>query len=102
MRFPLDEYLSAIRALCIECGVTRLELFGSAARGEFDRKASDLDFLVEFQDLGWQGSFKRYMKLKLGLEDLFGCAVDLVELSAVRNPHFLAVANRDRRPVYAA
>jgi hypothetical protein len=102
MRFPLEQYLPAILVLCVECSVRRLELFGSAARDEFDPGISDLDFFVEFLDLGWQGSFKRYMGLKLGLEDLLGCAVDLVELSAVRNPHFLDVANRHRRPVYAA
>lgn len=39
----------AIAALCRRHGVARLEVFGSAARGEdFDPARSDADFLVEF------------------------------------------------------
>ena len=54
-------------------GVRRLGLFGSAARGSSGPN-SDLDFVVEFE----AKSFDRYMDLKLLLEGLFGCRVDLV------------------------
>jgi len=54
-------------------GVRSLALFGSCARGE-DNPASDLDFVVEFE----QKSFDAYMNLKVFLEDLFGRPVDLV------------------------
>ena len=74
----------------------------TAARGDFHPDTSDLDFFVEFEDLGWKGSFKRYMGLKLGLEDLFGRPVDLVELHAVTNRHFIEVATQHRHLLYAA
>jgi predicted nucleotidyltransferase len=61
-------------------GVRRLGLFGSAARGSSGAQ-SDLDFVVEFE----AKSFDRYMDLKLFLERLFGCRVDLV-LSDVIKP----------------
>jgi predicted nucleotidyltransferase len=93
--------LQRIEELCREFAVKRLELFGSAARGD-DRASSDADFLVEFDELGWRGSFKRYMGLKLALEDLLGRGVDLVETTAIRNPHFVRVIEKDRRVVYAA
>lgn len=102
MHLPLEQHLNAIHALCVECSVRRLDLFGSAAREEFHPNFSDVDFFVEFENLGWQGSFKRYMRLKLGLEDLLGRPVDLVELNAIQNPHFMLVADRHRKPVYAA
>lgn len=54
-------------------GVRRLGLFGSVARGE-EHAASDLDFLVELD----RRTFDRFMDLKIYLEDLFGCRVDLV------------------------
>ena len=98
----IADYLPEIHALCAKAGARRLDLFGSAARGDFDPSHSDIDFLVEFHDLGWEGSFDRYMNLKFGLEDLFGRNVDLVELSAIKNPYFLPVANRHRQVVYAA
>jgi predicted nucleotidyltransferase len=60
-------------------GVKRLGLFGSAARGEAG-SASDLDFVVEFE----HKSFDAYMDLKLLLEDLFACRVDLVLSDSIK------------------
>ena len=37
-----------LRAVCRRFHVRRLDLFGSAARGDFDPQRSDVDFLVEF------------------------------------------------------
>jgi len=59
--------------------VRRLGLFGSCARGE-RTEASDLDFVVEFE----KKSFDAYMDLKLFLEELFGCQVDLVISDAIK------------------
>ena len=60
--------------------VRRLDLFGSAARGDFDPERSDIDFLVEF-DRGHPDalSFDLYFGFKEALEALLGRAVDLVE-----------------------
>ncbi|MEE9614376.1 MAG: nucleotidyltransferase family protein [Thermodesulfobacteriota bacterium] len=71
----IAENREAIRAL----GVKRLGLFGSCARGE-ETRASDLDFLVEFETK----SFDAYMGLKELLEGLFDCGVDLVLEDAVK------------------
>jgi hypothetical protein len=61
-------------------GVKTLALFGSVARGEA-RPDSDLDFLVEFEG---PATFDQYMELKMWLEDLFGCPVDLVTRKALK------------------
>jgi hypothetical protein len=98
----IDKHRSQIREACRAHGVKSLELFGSAARGDFDPAASDLDFFVDFTDPGWKGSFKRYMGLKLDLEAILERPVDLVELEAVKNPYFIEVATRHRYPLYAA
>jgi predicted nucleotidyltransferase len=60
-------------------GVRRLGLFGSTARGEAT-DASDLDFLVEFD----QKTFDAYMGVKEFLEELFQRRVDLVIADAVK------------------
>jgi len=60
-------------------GVTRLAVFGSAARGQL-RDDSDLDFLV---DLKFK-SFDAYMDVKELLEALFERPVDLVLTSALK------------------
>jgi len=65
----LEENRNTIRGY----GVRRLGLFGSFARGECS-EVSDLDFVAEFE----KKSFDAYMDLKMFLEELFGCPVDLV------------------------
>jgi predicted nucleotidyltransferase len=45
----ITERLDAVRALCEKYSVRRLTLFGSAVKGTFDPKRSDVDFLVEFE-----------------------------------------------------
>ncbi len=90
--------------LCRRYGVTRLDVFGSAARGmDFDALTSDVDFLVEFGPPG--DDLARFLDLKDELEALLGQTVDLVDRNAVeasrnyiRRRRILAGAE----PVYAA
>ena len=81
----------------------RLDLFGSAARGDFDPEHSDIDFLVEF-DRGHTDtlSFKTHFSLKEALECLLGRPVDLVEPGAIRNPYLKASIDGSREPVFEA
>lgn len=80
----------------------RLELFGSAATGEFPRETSDLDFLVEFEPPLGCGYADRYFGLLEALEALFGRPVDLVVASAIKNPYFLEAIAKTRVVLYAA
>jgi hypothetical protein len=61
-------------------GVTRLALFGSAARDTTGPK-SDIDILVAFDG---PATSRRYFGVQFYLEDLFGCPVDLVTDKALR------------------
>ena len=61
-------------------GVTDIALFGSTARGEA-RPDSDVDVLVSFDG---PATSKRYFGVQFYLEDLLGCAVDLVIDKALR------------------
>lgn len=82
--FPVNE----VAAICERWGVSRLELFGSRARGDFE-ESSDFDFL-----------YSKIDPLTFGLDNLCGLAddleallekkVDLVSRTAVetsRNPY---------------
>jgi len=57
-----------------------LALFGSVARDEAGPE-SDLDLLLEFEG---PATFDLFMGLKLFLEDLLGCRVDLVMQKALK------------------
>ncbi|MDO9449477.1 MAG: nucleotidyltransferase family protein [Rugosibacter sp.] len=61
-------------------GVTQLALFGSTARDSAN-VGSDVDILVAFDG---PATSARYFGVQFYLEDLFGCAVDLVTEKALR------------------
>lgn len=91
-----------LAALCRRFGVRRLELFGSASGERFNPRTSDLDFLVVFDPVGPAEHAERYFGLLESLEELYGRPVDLVELSAIRNPYFLEAIQASRTVLHAA
>jgi uncharacterized protein len=97
----LNQHLEEISVICRRYGVRKLELFGSAVRGDFDPSRSDVDFFFEF-DEDSSHLADRFFGLMEDLEGLLGCKVDLVSSQDVRNPYFLEVANRHRITLYAA
>jgi len=103
MSASIEQQVDLIRSLCREYQVTRLEIFGSTTRDDFDPRHSDIDLLVEFApgtDLGpWMA---RFFELQNRLEALLGRKVDLVMASALHNPYLQRAIDRDRRVVYAA
>jgi len=100
----IDQRRTEIATMCRRYGVRRLEVFGSAARGEdFDPLASDADFLVAFDPAASDLSpLEQYFGLAEALADLLGRPVDLVEAGALRNPFVLASVNQTREVVYAS
>lgn len=98
----LEEKRAALAELCRRYHVARLEVFGSAATGEADAQARDLDFLVDFQAESSMGPFHQYFDFLEELQHLFGRDVDLVERRAMKNPHFIKAVNASRKLLYAA
>src|SRR5687767_3290022 len=98
----IEQHRQAIAELCRKHDVKRLELFGSAARGDFDPARSDVDLFVEFCSDGWEKAADRWFGLQEDLEALLGHPVQLVSVKTATNPYFLQVANRHRVELYAA
>ena len=98
----IDDHRAALEKLCRRYHVRSLFLYGSAARDDFDSSRSDVDLLVEFETLPPGGYTDAYFGLRESLEALFDRDVDLVALSAVRNPYMKADIERTRTLVYAA
>ena len=92
----------AVADLCRRLGVKRLEVFGSAAREDFDVARSDIDFLVEFDADPRRPVLQTFFGLKDALEKLFDRPVDLVSVNAVENPYVQASIDGSRQLVYAA
>lgn len=91
-----------LRRLCVRFRVLRLGLFGSAATAHDFDETSDLDFIVEFQQIPIADYADAYFGLHESLEELFGRPVDLVVESAIKNPYFREAVEETRTSLYAA
>jgi len=99
----LLQHKADIDALCRRSRVRRLEVFGSAARGEdFDPRRSDIDFLVEFDRTRITPTLGTFFVLRDQLAALMGRPVDLVMAGSIRNPFIQADIERSRETVYAS
>lgn len=98
----IEQHRTEIESLCRRHDVRRLELFGSAARGDFNPKTSDLDFIVEFTDYAVLSIADQWFGLQEDLEALFGVKVELVSARTAVNPYFLETVNRDKVTLFAA
>jgi predicted nucleotidyltransferase len=102
MTHVLEGHRQALADLCRKHRVRRLDVFGSAARGDFDEEASDVDLLVDFDDMPHADRADAYLGFLTAVEALLGRRIDLVEVSAVRNPYLLRGIEESRELVYAA
>jgi uncharacterized protein len=98
----IEENRAKLTELCRKYHVSRLDVFGSAATGDFRDTTSDVDLLVEFDDSVKADRFHNFFALREELQGLFGRPVDLVEPGGLRNPYFVKSVNETRRSVYAA
>src|SRR5688572_3012197 len=96
----IREHRKELNRLCERYAVRRLEVFGSAATGQFHPSSSDLDFLVELEPGTPGETAERYLGLLEDLEGLFGRTIDLVMTKAVRNPYFLKQIESSRTLLY--
>lgn len=97
------QHIAAIRDLCRQFGVERLEIFGSAVTDQFDPARSDVDFLVTYPEGYAFGPWgQRVFELQDALASILGRNVDLVMSDAPRNPRFIERINRSRREIFRA
>ncbi len=102
MNSLIERHRERLLQLCRKYDVRRLDVFGSAARDDFDAERSDFDFLVEFNNFTIHNAADRYFDLLFDLEALFGGNVDLVSDKAIRNPYFRKAVDAERVTLYAA
>ncbi len=83
MHSAIADRRADLGALCRRHDVVRLEVFGSAARGnDFEPSRSDADFLVTFEP-AVRNDLAAFANFKEALEALLSRPVDLVEREAI-------------------
>lgn len=96
----LDEYSLDIQQLCVNHKVKTLYAFGSILTENF-KDASDVDLVVDFENLNFQEYADNYFNLKFSLQDLFKRPIDLLEEKAIKNPFFRKTLEIQKKLIYA-
>jgi len=95
----IDNYKNQISELCDNHKVQALYLFGSVLTDKFN-DTSDIDMLIQFNQVELLEYFDNYMDLKEKLEKVLNRPVDLIENQAIRNPIFRKIIDREKRLFY--
>lgn len=98
MRF-LEKHKSEIYKLCQTHKVKALYAFGSVITEKFNEQ-SDVDLVVDFQQIDVLDYADNYFDLKFSLEDVLKREVDLLEEKAIKNPYFRKNLNEQRQLIY--
>lgn len=97
----VEQKRTALAELCRKYRVETLYIFGSAAKGRFDVRRSDINFLVRFSDRQPTGEYAdRYLGFAEALEQLFDRPVDVVTEESIRNPYFRREVESTRQLLY--
>lgn len=97
---PADEIGRRLASLCRQYGITKLEVFGSVARGEA-LVGSDVDLIATFHE----HPGLEIVTLEEACAEALGVPVHLLAAEAVEemtNPYRRESIERDRRAVYAS
>lgn len=95
----LDTYQSSIIELCKTHKVKSLYAFGSVLTDKFDNE-SDIDLIVDFENLPVEDYADNYFDLKFSLEKILERPIDLLEEKAIKNPYFKQSINQKKQLVY--
>lgn len=92
-----------LKQICEKHNVSQLFLFGSAAKGNFNPKSSDLDMVVEFSNkIDPLDYAENFFSLLESLENLFNLKVELLSLKALKNTIMIREIENSKVQLYAA
>ncbi|WPR70620.1 nucleotidyltransferase domain-containing protein [Flavobacterium sp. NG2] len=95
----IERHRSAILNLCKTHKVKSLYAFGSVLTNEFSNE-SDVDLIVDFEQLDVLDYGDNYYDLKFSLEKILKRSVDLLEEKAIKNPFFRKSMNQNKQLIY--
>ena len=94
-----EQYKNDIPALCKNYRVKSLYAFGSVLTKQFSQN-SDIDLIVEFDNIDVSSYADNYFNFKFSLEDIFNRHIDLLEEKAITNPYFKKAISQNRQLIY--
>jgi uncharacterized protein len=95
----IERNIDKVRDLCAKHKVSKLFVFGSVNTKRFNNN-SDIDFIVDFQNIDLYDYADNYFDLKFSLENLFKRNIDLLEDKAITNPYLRLSIDSSKKLVY--
>jgi len=97
---PIEQNMETIKTLCDRYRVSKLFAFGSVLTEKFNPE-SDIDLVVDFDNVGIDKYADNYFDFKFSLQDAFHRNVDLLEEKAISNPYMRQSIDLSKRLIYA-
>jgi predicted nucleotidyltransferase len=95
----IEEHNKDILNLCKAHKVKSLYAFGSVLTDKFNNE-SDVDLIVDFENLDVLDYGDNYYNLKFSLENILKRSIDLLEEKAIKNPYFRKTLNQNKVLIY--
>jgi predicted nucleotidyltransferase len=95
----IEKNISKVHRLCTKHKVRKLFAFGSVLTNKFNNE-SDIDFVVDFENVELPEYADNYFDLKFSLEKLFNRKIDLLEEQAIRNPYLRQSIDSSKQLIY--
>jgi len=95
----IKKNIEKINVLCAKYNVSELHVFGSVLTDRFNNE-SDVDFLVDFDDMDVFGYADNYFDFKFALEGILNRKVDLLEKKAIKNPFLKKSIESSKKLIY--
>jgi predicted nucleotidyltransferase len=83
----IESKIENLIMLCNKYEVNKIYAFGSLVKGNYNSQTSDIDLIVELEDLPPSEKGELLMKLWSELEELFAKKVDLLTTLNIKNPY---------------
>ena len=97
----IKQYRDGLKAsLHDNVAVKKFYLFGSALTERFDENSSDIDVLVETENISPEEKGQYLLTLWEDLEKLFNRKVDLLTENSLRNPYLAREIEQTRKLIY--
>lgn len=97
----INKNIEYIHALCQKYNVSHLAVFGSVLTEQFSND-SDIDLVVDFNNMQIEDYADNYFALKYSLETLFKREIDLLEDKAIKNPYLRSSIDSSKKILYAS
>ena len=102
MHFLIKNNINQLIEICKSYDVKRLYAFGSLCTDKFNEETSDIDLIVELDQLDPIKRGEALLSIWDRFEELFGKKVDLLSRTQVRNPYLQEGIDATKQLIYEA